>query len=313
MDILAEPTMDKRIGYLLKSSLILEHQVAAIIDDCGFYNQGEFSYGRTNENGEDTDFSVDLLAAADIGSGPTLGESISLGLLIECKYASPSVEWVFSKVARHQPDVFSTLSAFNWLGSHIATDFSRLGVLESGVYCNRGVSLSETSADPQKIRHGLQQLRYALPHLLHSHCSVFNGNDEGVPIPVLGSLLVTNAPIRVLNDDVCLSQASSSQSLDVLTTVHSHICVYQKASPELKLTCQRIARAVSETLERNPALDIESSLIANLIDSVESVTVISLDALPAYLKKIHDVVQGLKVMSLHDYAQRYRKLITAND
>jgi tRNA A37 N6-isopentenylltransferase MiaA len=142
---------------------------------------------------------------------------------------------------------------------------------------------------------------------------VFKGNDEGLPIPVLGSILVTNAPIRVLNDDVGISQASSCQSLDMLTTVHSHICVYQTASPELKLTCQRIARAISETVENKFALEIENSLASNLIDSVESVTVISLDALPAYLKKIHDAVQDLKVMSLRDYAERYRKLLAAND
>lgn len=305
--------MDKRIEHLLKSSLILEHEVAAIISDCGYHNQGEFAYSRTNENGEDTDFSVDLLAIADAGTGATLAELVSIGLLIECKYASPSVEWVFSKVARHQPDVFSTLSVFNWLGSHMATDFTTLQALEPEVYCNRGVSLSSTTADPQKIRHGLQQLRYALPHALHSHCSVFKGNDEGLPIPVLGSLLVTNAPIRVLNDDVSLSQASSCQSLDMLTTVHSHICVYQRASPELKFACQRIAKIISETIEGSPVRNIESSLTDRLIDSVESVTVISLDALPAYLNKIRDAVQDLKVMSMGEFAESYSKFSTADE
>ncbi|MDD1965916.1 hypothetical protein NPS29_11340 [Pseudomonas putida] len=304
--------MDKRIEHLLKSSLILEHEVAAIIAECGFHNQGEFSYSRANESGEDTDFSVDLLAIASAGTGATLGELVSLGLLIECKYASPSVEWVFSKVARHEPEVLSTLSVFNWLGPYMATDLSSLNTLESRIYCNRGVSLSSTTADPQKIRHGLQQLRYALPHALHSHYSVFKGNDEGLPIPVLGSLLVTNAPIRVLNDDVSLSQAASCQSLDMLTTVHSHISVYQRASPELKLACQRIAKVISETLERPAIRNIESSLTDTLIDSIESVTVISLDALPAYLNKARDAVQNLKVMSRGDFVERYRKLSTAD-
>lgn len=300
--------MDKRVEWLLKSSLILEHQVAAIIAESGFHNQGEFSYTRANEQGIDTDFSADLLASAEINMGDTFSEPLSLGVLIECKYASPSVEWVFSKMPGYEPTVYSALSVFNWLGSYVVKNSKSLNALESPIYCNRGVSLSSSSADPKSIKHGLQQLRYALPSLLQWICTIFIGSEEGMPIPVLGALLVTNAPIRVLKDDICVEQASNYKVLDEITTTHSVVGVYQTASTELKLVCDKIARAVSEVLGVDPELGLEDMVRTSLIDCVETVTVVSLETLPTYLKEMRSAMSRVELMSRQDFAQYYRDI-----
>jgi len=86
---------DKRIDNLLKSSLPLEHQVAAIANSCSFFNCGEFSYQRLNEVGQATEFSVDLLVSANLPADKYADVSKDISVLIECKYASPSIEWVF--------------------------------------------------------------------------------------------------------------------------------------------------------------------------------------------------------------------------
>lgn len=300
--------MEKRVEWLLKSSLILEHEVAAIIAESGFHNHGEFSYARTNEKGIDTDFSADLLASADIVMGDTFAESLSLGVLIECKYASPSVEWVFSRMPGCEPTVYSALSVFNWLGSYVVKSSESLNALEPPIYCNRGVSLSSSSADPKIITHGLQQLRYALPNLLQWICTTFEDSEDGVPVPILGALLVTNAPIRVLNSGICVEQASNYRTLDEITTTYSNIGVYQSASPELKLVCDRIARVVSGALEVNPESGLEDMIRTSLIDCVETITVVSLEALPAYLKEMRSTMDRVELMSYQNFSKYYREL-----
>jgi hypothetical protein len=302
--------MEKRIEHLLKSSLILEHQVASIAAECGYYNQGEFSYSRRNEAGNASDFSIDLLAVADVIDGSELGPGKSLNVLMECKYSSPSVEWVFSKTPNYDPQTFSAFSVFNWLGDHLARNFGGMSRLEPEAYCSRGVSLSTSSADPKQIRHGLQQLRHALPSLLHSVCSIYKDHSAEMPIPVLALILVTNAPIRVLKDGVCISRAENCTSLDEITTRHMHVNVYQAASPEVKLACRTAAKELCGELENKLGIDLEESLVSELIDGVETVTVISLAALSDYLKGLKSVAEDVDVVSLSDFAIEYGKLIS---
>ena len=67
---------------LLKSSLPLEQLVAEVLANQKFFVCGEYSYLRTNENGLETEFSVDL-EAFDLLPEPG-GSWGELRLLIEC-------------------------------------------------------------------------------------------------------------------------------------------------------------------------------------------------------------------------------------
>lgn len=299
--------MDKRIDYLLKSGLLLEHEVSAIADQCGFYNCGEFTFGRTNESGSVVDFSVDLLVLADSfdSDADREGEGKALNVLIECKYASPTVEWVFSKVPKHEPMVLSGLSTFHWLGDYFVQDLDRLLEIEPEHYCTRGVSLSMSSADPKQIQHGLQQLRHSLPNLLQSFCSFYKNVGAELPIPLLGSLLVTNAPIRVLKEDVNISSAAGCKSLDEISTVHNYVSVYQKASPELRALCDKVSSVIVAEHPDVKNINLERALVSDLVDCVESVTVITLSYLPTYLMVLHKLVSELGVISHRAYAENY--------
>ena len=209
---------DKRIDNLLKSSLPLEHQIAVIADDCSFINCGEFSYHRLNEQGKATEFSVDLLVSAYLPADENIDVGKDISVLIECKYASPSVEWVFSTVPKHEPLFMSGLSSFQWAGNYLLNGLQSIVSLEPQAYCTRGVSLSSTTADPAQIRHGLQQLRYAVPNLLRN-LHIENRDLEMSPsIPIIVPLLVTNAPLRVLNSDASIAMAGKSVSLEDVTT-----------------------------------------------------------------------------------------------
>ena len=103
----------KRLAHLMRSSLPLEHLVGLIAKQSGFINGGEFSYGRENELGRLTDFSVDLLVVGDSYANSD-GDEVHkfLNVLIECKYASPSVAWVLSSAPGHTPLFMSAFSPF---------------------------------------------------------------------------------------------------------------------------------------------------------------------------------------------------------
>ncbi len=80
---------------LLKTSLPLEYLVAEKLSRKGFSIRGEYSYTRKNEQGIETEFSVDL-HAVDLFKKRSDDHWASLDLLVECKYNHPGVKWVFS-------------------------------------------------------------------------------------------------------------------------------------------------------------------------------------------------------------------------
>lgn len=303
---------DKRIDNLLKSSLPLEHQVAAIADECKFFNCGEFSYLRLNESSQATEFSVDLLVSANLPVDGHENVSKDISVLIECKYASPSVEWVFSSVPKHEPLVMSGLSPFQCIGNYFLSELQSIASLEPQAYCTRGVSLSTNSADPAQIRHGLQQIRYAIPSLLRSLHIEKRDLDESQSIPIIVPLLVTNAPLRVLNIDTSIEMTGQSASLEAVTTLHSHLCVYQKAGPELTMLCCKTATELVEKFYPTATSNLSDLLARDLIDSVESIQIISLGQLSNHLKKLRDLVSELKVVNRVEFAIEYAKL-SANE
>lgn len=199
--------------------------------------------------------------------------------------------------ADHEPAIYSGLSVFNWLGDHLAKNFGDFAKLEPEAYCGCGVSVSHSSADPTQIRHGLQQLRLALPNLLRTICLLTDGYVK-VPLPIVASVLVTNAPIRVLKEGVNISDAESCRSLDEITNVHHHIDVYQSISPELEALCAKVAKEVCDKLPNPVGLDLEDYRKAELVYAVECVTVVALEHLPHYLKSVYDTIQDLTFISM---------------
>lgn len=69
---------------LLKTSLPLEYLVADKLSKHGFLVVGEFSYSRSNEQGIDTEFSIDLLANKFLEKRKDDAWA-NLSLLVECK------------------------------------------------------------------------------------------------------------------------------------------------------------------------------------------------------------------------------------
>lgn len=298
---------------LLASSLPLEHQVAAVANNLGFFNCGEFSYSRVNEQGHSTDFSVDLLVMAEIFS--TVGDEEvdkNLNVLMECKYASPSVVWVFSTAPKFEPLVMSAFTSFTGLGRHVLRGFEGMHELEPPVYCTRGVSLSSSSADPAQIRHGLQQIRFAVPELLKS-LQISSRKLDWPLIPIIAPILVTNAPLYVMNSDVTVATSERAESISEIATEYMYLSVYQKASPELRAVCGMSAREVVAEYSSGDSWEAVDELTEELISAAESVTIVAASHLPTYLGKLRHVIEQLEVTTPEQIALEFASLRESED
>src|SRR5437773_1986873 len=86
---------------LLKSSLPLEQLVSETLESNGFTIGGEYSYVRPNEHNARTEFSIDLHTDDTVMRKSEKVEiEARLNLLVECKYCSPGVKWIFSPYAK---------------------------------------------------------------------------------------------------------------------------------------------------------------------------------------------------------------------
>lgn len=296
---------DNILDKLLSSGLPLEQEIAEIAYGEGFLLNGEFSYLRKTETGTDSEFSVDIHAESSVKNSST-SASVTINALMECKYSSPGVEWIFSSLPDHAPGVISTASYFQWLGGHIilrSDDFDRI---EPEHYCSRGISLSSKSSDTKQIRHGLQQLRHAIPHLLDKITTIDIEIGEAYAPPIIAPMLVTNAPMRVLNPGVTITDIKSAKTLDSISSIAKMVCHYQPGGPELLDTCMKMEDKINKKYDHSP---IEKIMPLDIFSSIESVPIVSIEYLKTHLSNLKNFFSKSHIMSSLDYANKFQKTL----
>lgn len=296
---------DNMLDKLLGSGLPLEQEIAEIAHGEGFNLNGEFSYLRKVETGADSEFSVDIHAESSV-KNPTTSASVTINALIECKYSSPGVEWIFSSIPNHAPAIISAASYFQWLGGHIILKDDSFENIEAEHYCSRGISLSSKSSDTKQIRHGLQQLRYAIPHLLDKITTIDIEMDEPCAPPIIAPMLVTNAPIRVLNPGVTIADIKSAKTLNSVSSIAKMVCHYQPGGPELLDVCMRMEDKINKKFEHRPA---EKIMPLDIFSSTESISIVSIEHLQIHLLNLKNLFSKSKIMSGRDYATKYQSIL----
>ncbi len=135
-------------------------------------------------------------------------------------------------------------------------------------------------------------------------------NDyEEHPIPVITSMLVTNAPIRVMKPGLSLSDIEKANSLDEITQRKEIVCVYQPAGPELLEVCGYIAEKIfTKYKSLNRPYITQDSIFESLVDSVQSISIVSLNRLEAHLEGIGDALSSATTISHRDFAEQYMAL-----
>jgi hypothetical protein len=164
-------------------------------------------------------------------------------MLVECKYTHPGKEWVFlpglgkRMFAPYGPgkalrvvDEFSTvavgLDCATWLDQELPQ-------------CYKGLEVDPKSGQvhAEDLRHGVEQLRYLLPRLLCEHILyAMTAHRENAPF-VLCPILLTTAPLRVVDGRVSIEQVTQAHSLQELGTPAPYLLLYSDYGPDFAAHC----------------------------------------------------------------------------
>jgi hypothetical protein len=222
---------------LLKTSLPLEYLVAKKLTDLKFGIHGEYHYLRPNEQGIQTEFSVDIWAVKHL-SQKERGIWAGLNYLIECKYCHTGIKWLFAPHTKADTERLferGIVHALDGLCTRQIFDKRPLWKLTNQFpMCFKGVELLPRDATAQNIERGRSQLRYGTPrlaiHLLESQMMMFN--DQDLLIEFICPILVTTADIFVLNKGLDLKDFQNANKITdiayevpalILTNPYSHL------------------------------------------------------------------------------------------
>ena len=247
---------------MLKTSLPLEYLVAEKLSGLKYGIQGEYHYLRPNEQGIPTEFSVDIWAVSPLIKR-NIGMWANLNYLIECKYCSPGVKWLFAPHTKTDTEHLferGLVHVLDKLCTKQIWDPRPLWRLSNHfTMCFKGVELHSRDATFQNIERGRSQLRYGAPrlavHLIESQMMHFY--DEELFIEFICPMLVTTAELYALKSGLKLDDFMSSDSLAsiskkvpaiILTNPYSHL--FSAFSDELLADLHTKKPAIKERLEQ---------------------------------------------------------------
>lgn len=229
--------MKKWKDALLKSSLPLEYIIANKLEKLDIHVLGEYSFWRANENKINTEFSVDLLAIHFLEQ--TKGKEDfwgTLHFLIECKYSYPTVKWTFSPFPEEHGLVVGAIAIFqDFAATRVDTDV--LYTFDDNFdYCWKGIELHEDSVDPNRITHGINQLRYGSIQL-SKDClisQVGSWHDSELNIEFICPILITTAPLYVFKHGLSLDNFQKAENVEDIAKEVEAVIVNPDPGVELK-------------------------------------------------------------------------------
>lgn len=319
---------------LLSSGLPLEHLVSKKLSELGIYVSGEYSYLRPNENGIDTEFSVDLWAFNFIEENKGNEDFwASINFAIECKYSHQNTKWLFSPYSNDN-DTFSDgyIKTFQDLCVK-KIDVRQLHAFDENLpYCIKGVELHEKDSNPYTITKGLNQLKYATVQLSKRFiadqvCS----HPDDLEIVFLCSILVTTASLYVFKKGLSLDDFhKANDMLDIADEVDS-LVVSQRRSLQLEEYVDRAtAKLCSSHTEIEKRLeeidrvlagsDFEGYQVSNSFflkdvmgSASERILVVNFSSLDKVINNILDLVRNsgktLKKYAALEYDQKSKRII----
>jgi hypothetical protein len=223
---------------LLSSSIPLEYEVAKILSELDFSVSFDYSYYR--KDGETKkEFSTDIKGYFLFPINSENDIDASLTLLAECKYREEGKSWLFL------PDVNKPDSSTFTLGYTIKSlsEFSTIKNKKSSIYsfedkfdfALKGVEVSINSGEvfDKDIRHGISQLKFALPYLVKDDIegNIFGHFDDAKPTYII-SILITNADLYILNENFSIDKIKNAEEIEELARKVPYLICYSETGPD---------------------------------------------------------------------------------
>jgi hypothetical protein len=290
---------------LLKSGLPLEVVVGGVFSRLGFHSSGEFAYLRPRTASPESEFSVDLL----VGKHLSWGE---LQILVECKYAHPTVNWLFGpRLGRlRMPGLVTELEE---LSLDVVCNRDAIYDFERGCpRCEKGVALHADDVDQQAVHRGLQQLRYALPWLVYQQVEVQADYSTDSALPIL-AILVTTADLRILKSGFGISDFEAAKSLEEISSKVDYLIVENEAGPALSAHARdtassfhrRYPHVTRQLKQRDDLVDDSVASVrfnAKFHSPTEQILVVQFSALESVVGTIVERLESLDVSNVFELA-----------
>ena len=201
---------------LLRSGVPLEYEVARILANEGFNLQADFPYLR-RDGGGDKEHSVDVLATW-WGDGRDRKYKFAFHLVVECKHRARDKTLLLLP----EPDV--TMGTMIMGGTVHAYDEFVPYHLKGNCFVEferdfpiayKGIELHAGEAVERDFRRAIEQLRYAMPAVLWKGLDFcFCGHVSDAHAMFFARVVVTNAPMRLLHEDVDVAKIEAAKSID---------------------------------------------------------------------------------------------------
>ncbi len=245
---------------LLSSSLPLEYEIAKTLSNFDFSVSFDYSYFR--KDGElKKEFSTDIKGFFLFPLDTEHRVDANLTLLAECKYRDEGKKWVFLPEV-NKPE-FSAIT----LGCTIKSlaEFSTVETKKDFIYsfedkfdcALKGIEISTTNGEvfDKDIRHGLSQLKFALPYLVKENIeSNLIGHLVDAKPSFIVSILVTNAELYIFNQDFSIDKMRNIENIDALAKKVPYLICYSEIGPDFTEHHKEIFGDFYSERERNKNL-----------------------------------------------------------
>lgn len=197
---------------LLSSGLPLEYEAANILVSNHFVISADFTYQRKGIN-----YSVDIKADTIIPpSVPPEGTGF-LTLLVECKYRHPDTKWLFFGDPNE-------IKASDVIGMSIRTidEYSQYLLNREEIIdfdanlsqCYKGTEiLYDERIDDTEVKHGIEQLQYALPRLYTLLIFSWIQSSKYCPPIFFCPILLTTSELYIAKTGLTMEQLKDSEAI----------------------------------------------------------------------------------------------------
>jgi hypothetical protein len=241
---------------LLSSGVPLEFEIAKILVSKGFYVDSDYTYTRrdSDASGIAKDFSVDIEATAYPPFDPE-GNIIDadLSLLIDCKYRIPNTKWLFLPEILGDPihefgcnniSLGDTIRVITEFSPYVVDKHSCFEFESKLSTCYKGVEVRLGSADQgvfdAEIKHGIAQLRYALPRLFENMVWSMIGchPEDNIPI-IFCPILLTTADLLVAHETISMFEIEKIDEISKIAQEVPYLILFSNYGPDFQEHCSR--------------------------------------------------------------------------
>ncbi|MBT2561189.1 hypothetical protein J7E50_10135 [Pedobacter sp. ISL-68] len=256
--------------HLLKSGIPLEFEIKKYLDTKKCVNNFEYTYFRSNEENNLTEFSYDLDSSYIVPPH-------FVNLMIECKYRHETTKWVFLPEEYGRVDEIN-FTSFMHKNAHFNTvpSYTPEFPLKFAPLCSKGIELTSDGQNPKTITQAIHQLSYAMAgriingmhHQIDDVLRESFGNTIFYDIPII----VTTAKLFRIKEDVAIETIKSANEIEDISSEEPFLVVKTTAGIELetynKMIFQEFVKEYDkETLKKllksfNKDVDFVMSVIA---------------------------------------------------